>query len=48
MFYDPVKVVNMKASPNVLIYLLQKFHIFWSPLANSLDLIFKSVIIEKG
>jgi hypothetical protein len=38
----------MKLAPNVLIYLLVKFHIFRRPLALSLDLIFNSVFIEKG
>jgi hypothetical protein len=45
-FYcDPIPVVDMNAAPNVLIYLMAKLHIFWKPLAISLEFIFDSMLI---
>jgi hypothetical protein len=38
-------VVNIKVSPNVIIYLLSKFHIFWRPIA--IYFIFYSVLNGK-
>jgi hypothetical protein len=37
----------MKVAPNVLIYILVKFHIFWRSLENFPDLIFILCISEK-